>query len=215
MDYTIFYKQNLPVDHEWPPDNQWDIFISAHNLSERYNKVFEKVRANDKYWLVFEEYGYCCISSPGENYYHFSGNNEATYIKEFFRHYKIDLCNKRICIDMTGFIRPHLMFLIKYLHYNNITKFDALYSEPDHYIDKEETVFTQVVRDVDPVKGFQGIYQPDTSNDLLIIGAGYDNELIAHVANKKNSASKKKLNIWLTFSASRFLSRKYSKSSQS
>jgi hypothetical protein len=40
------------------------------------------------------------------------------------------------------------------------------------------------------VVGFEGEVNNDTSNDLLIIGAGYEHELIADVADEKDKARK-------------------------
>ncbi len=192
IDYTILYKEVLPIDGEWISDNYWDIFISAYNLSERVKKVFNKVKCGEKLWIIFPEYEFGCLSLPGNEGYYLLRNDEAEFIKTFFDDNKIELTGKKICIDMTGFIRPYLMFLIRWLHHKGLKRIDVLYSEPDYYRNKEETRFSdEVVTQVRQVEGFKGVHSPDNSNDLLIIGAGYDNKLIAQVANNKKSASKK------------------------
>jgi hypothetical protein len=43
------------------------------------------------------------------------------------------------------------------------------------------------------VGGFEGTHLPDTSNDVLVIGAGYDHVLISHVAEYKENARKVQL----------------------
>jgi hypothetical protein len=88
-------------------------------------------------------------------------------------------------------MRHHLLILIRHLVELGVHKFDALYSEPLQYAKKEKTVFSDgEVREVKQIPGFEGNHNPDTSNDLLIIGAGYDHPLIAHAAEFKSNAKK-------------------------
>jgi hypothetical protein len=72
-----------------------------------------------------------------------------------------------------------------------IRKVDVLYSEPSYYLKKEETQFSGgIVTEVRQVAGFEGVHVPDTSSDILVIGVGYDNELIAQAAQSKDQAKK-------------------------
>lgn len=97
----------------------------------------------------------------------------------------------RVCIDITGFIRPHLIFMICWLHGSGVKTFDAIYSEPSQYLKKEDTTFSDgKVTTIRQVKGFEGQHSPDLSNDILIIGSGYDDILISQVAENKNNAKK-------------------------
>jgi hypothetical protein len=88
-------------------------------------------------------------------------------------------------------MRPHLLVMLKYLTLNGVKRFDAIYSEPLRYAKKEKTRFSdEVVVEVRQVSGYEGNHSPDTSKDLLVIGAGYDHVLIAHAAEYKESARK-------------------------
>jgi len=80
---------------------------------------------------------------------------------------------------------------MKRLMEQGIRRFDALYSEPVAYADREETRFSdEVVEQVRQVAGFEGNHSTDVSRDVLIIGSGYDHELIARVAESKDQARK-------------------------
>jgi hypothetical protein len=70
----------------------------------------------------------------------------------------------------------------------------GVYSDPVHYTKQEKTEFSKgPVVDVRQVAGFEGIHVPETHNDLVIIGAGYDDELIRRVAEHKANARKVQL----------------------
>ena len=36
IDYTIFYKRELPVNEPWPKEEAWDVFISAYVPGKPY-----------------------------------------------------------------------------------------------------------------------------------------------------------------------------------
>ena len=66
----------------------------------------------------------------------------------------------------------------------------SIYSEPDYYEERAKTSFsTSAINGVDPVMGFAGVHNP-TKGDILIIAAGYEEDCIRHVAEKKNHAKK-------------------------
>ena len=167
--------------------------MSAYNPSERVTAVFEKAQASEKHWLVHKEYNYLQTQYPQGSVFVSDSDNEADYILEFVasKLEKIDLSAARICIDITGFMRPHVMFLIRYLVRRGVKKFDAIYSEPSFYALKERTEFSLgSVNAVRQVAGFEGFVNADTSRDLLVIGAGYETHLIAEVAEDKEKAQK-------------------------
>ncbi len=59
------------------------------------------------------------------------------------------------------------------------------------YSKREKTQFSnEVVAEVRQIAGFEGVHNPETSNDYLVIGAGYDHQLIAQVAESKDSSKK-------------------------
>jgi hypothetical protein len=84
------------------------------------------------------------------------------------------------------------MFLMRWLRGVGVKKFDVLYTDPVRYVHEENTEFTQgPVIEVRQVAGYEGQHVPESGYaDLLLIGAGYDHELIKRVAEHKASARK-------------------------
>ncbi|MCC7210310.1 MAG: hypothetical protein E3K40_15030 [Candidatus Brocadia sp.] len=190
-DYTIYYKTQLPIEQDWPVSCEWDVFISAFNSTDRVNHVFKKVPSAEKHWLIIPDYEYKTTEYPSGRVFAPNFNREADFILAYTNDSKLDVINKRVCVDITGFIKPYMLFLIKWLFDQKMRVVDVLYSEPGRYKKKEETKFSdEDVTEVRQIQGYEGAHVTDTSNDLLIIGAGYDHELIAHVAESKGSARK-------------------------
>jgi hypothetical protein len=191
LKYEFCYKESWDFSSTWQV-NGWDVFISAFNSSERVRNVFDQVSAGAKHWFISPEYGYRSDElPPAEQCFVGDGNDEGASIVEFAGQLNCDLSKSRVCVDTTGFMRHHLLILIRHLVELGVHKFDALYSEPLQYAKKEKTVFSDgEVREVKQIPGFEGNHNPDTSNDLLIIGAGYDHPLIAHAAEFKSNAKK-------------------------
>jgi hypothetical protein len=185
IDYSIFYKERLRLTSA----HTWDIFISAFNSTERVQHVFKKISAKEKHWLVHPEYGYEPVEHPNQAFAP-ERCNEADFIKQFFETIGVNFTEDKICIDITGFMRPQLLFLLLFLKHNGCKKFDAIYSEPRHYTKKEKTSFSDNVTEVRQVAGFEGCHAVDKSNDILVIGTGYDHSLIAHAAENKDKARK-------------------------
>ncbi|MDB2463120.1 hypothetical protein N9W61_03370 [Algibacter sp.] len=71
-----------------------------------------------------------------------------------------------------------------------IKKINIIYSDPETYIKKENTNFSDSFLDVKQIVGCQGNHNPNTDNDVLIIGAGYDDKRISDVAINKANAMK-------------------------
>ena len=169
----------------------WDVFISAFNDSERVRTVFTQVRATCKYWLILPEYGYRSEELPGGN---------VLVAADSFREDEAivatlgDILDKlknatSICIDVTGMMRPHILFLMYYLKQFDINRIDMVYTEPLHYRRKEDTSFaSEDVTEVRQVAGYEGNHSADMSADVLIIGVGYDHHLISHVIESKAGA---------------------------
>lgn len=195
-DYTIYYKDTLPIDGDWPPGNEWDLFVSAFTSARRVRRVFDKVNATEKHWLVFPEYGYDATDLPTTGHvFAPSVRDEAEYVREFWSSLSGNPQGGRICIDITGFIRPHLCFLVRWLVACGIRRFDAIYTEPSHYVAREETKFSDgPVIEVRQIRGFEGIHQTEAvdseTKDALIINVGYDDRLITQVAEAKESSRK-------------------------
>ena len=130
IDYSIYYKSSFPFHSDWPTRCRWDILISAFTSSERVLSVFDKATATSKHWIVFREYGYAVSQYPRNNYYVAQSNIESEIIPEFWSSLPVGTESRSICIDITGFIRPHLLFLVRWLAQMGILRFDAIYSEP-------------------------------------------------------------------------------------
>ena len=191
IDYNIFYKSVLPGDGEWGPEARWHTFISAFTSADRVRRVFKKAVADEKRWIVFPEYGYEKDKLPEGAFCVDKGKTEAEGIQSFWESLEPGIENKEICVDITGFIRPYLIFLVRWLMEMNVQRFDAVYSEPDHYREREETSFSgESVKVVRQIAGYEGNHKPETSNDVLIINVGYDHQLISHVAENKDQANK-------------------------
>lgn len=193
LDYGAFFRSELPTDQVWNA-TKWDVFISAFNSSERVKLVFDKVAATNKFWLIHNEYGYksgelpsgMCLTSPE--------NEEAAFVISIFDQIKNKIAKEikdvSICVDITGFMRPHLLFLVVFLKNIGIEQFDIIYSEPQRYAKKEQTTFSVGSILVRQVAGFEGVNSPNQSDDFLIIGSGYDHRLIKAVAEQKDKADK-------------------------
>jgi hypothetical protein len=190
-DYSICYKKSWNADSAWP-DVEWDIFLSAFNSSDRVRTSFHKAHAKQKHWFISPEYGYDVSELPrNDRCFIVNGHTEAELVGSYFSQASLSLGDARFCIDITGFMRPHLLVLLKYLSLSGVKQFDAIYSEPLRYADKEKTQFSdETVVEVRQIAGFEGNHIPDTSNDVLIIGSGYDHVLIAHAAESKENARK-------------------------
>jgi hypothetical protein len=175
IDYTIFYKSTLPVDSAWGSNDRWDLYISAYTAAERLRHVYERVNASDKWWLIFPEYCFSQSEFPKGNVFAGTSKDEANFIREFWAELPRKAAEGRICVDITGFIRPYLMFLLRWFVEQKVRKFDAIYSEPIAYAKREETKFSdEVVEQVRQVAGFEGNHLTDISHDVLIIGSGYN-----------------------------------------
>ena len=175
------------------PVGTWDLFISAFNPSDRVSLMYGRVQATHKIWLIHPEYDLAPNELPKLGQRYDPGTRREV---EFFQDFRAalpisDLKGCRISIDITGFMRPHMLFLINWLERNGVRQVDVFYSEPISYSDGEETQFSKgSIEGVRQVAGYEGIANRDDSNDLLIIGVGYDDRLIAEVAESKDKATK-------------------------
>ena len=194
FDFGVLYKAESAPDGPFGVDDRWDLFISAYTCSDRAKRLYERVVARKKSWLVFSEYGFSAAEYPTEPYFAAGVRDEAEYVRCFWDTLGGDAQKLRICIDTTGFIRPYLIFLVRWLYDHGVRRFHAMYAEPDHYKKRERTAFSgDEIREVRQVAGFEGIHIPDNSHDVLILGLGYDDHLISAVAEDENKARKVQL----------------------
>lgn len=194
-DYGIFYQQDLSRPEDWAALPKWDVFLSSFNKSERLRSVYDTVAATNKLWLVHSEYNLGPGDLPSEANFAPDASDESSFVLSVMAHlqaaYQFDPLLHSCCIDITGLMRPHLMFLVRYLAHIGVRKFHAIYAEPIRYTKKEKTTFSAgTISEVRPVQGFEGSPEGDTSHDLLIIGMGYDDRMLHEVADDKDKADK-------------------------
>lgn len=190
MEYSHYYKDGISLDDLG--NGNWDVLISAHNLTERVLAVFQAASAHEKHWICHSEYGLSADVAP-EEAFRCDAVREDEFILQFFedRFHGKSLENANICVDITGFMRPHLLYLMHYFSAMGVRGFDALYAEPGHYKKLDDTPFAaEQVYSVRQVAGFEGAMNNRTDNDLLIINAGFEDKLTAEVAEDKDKAEK-------------------------
>lgn len=193
-DFTIFYKDRLSIDDISSLDN-WDLMLSAYRTSERVKRVFGETPANKKIWISLPEYALGEEVMPQENIFRATQDSEATLFHDLREFLGDDLStDTRLCVDITGFVGHYVVYLLKWLQHLGVRKFDALYAEPATYNARADTRFSdEVVVDVRQIDGFEGVHTTSTESDLLVVGAGYDNQLIDEVASKKDCARKRQI----------------------
>ena len=191
MDYSIFYTHLVDDDRPIAED-PYDVLIAGYNKSDRVRNVFDRVRAHRKIWVIHREYRFVREDLPTDGEIYECGSpDESQFWGELIKSLQFRGERARLCIDITGIVVPYMMFLIAALARRGMKSFDCLYSEPISYLRREETVFSSGhIEEVRPVAGFTGFVDPDTSGDLLIIGAGYEDRLISEVAQHKDASRK-------------------------
>lgn len=181
MDFSYYYMEEVKdVDQL-----HYDVFISAFDGCERTSLPFGKVKSDEKHWMVFPQYEQSKDSLP-ESFLFSDKLTESEYVLEVIS--KIDLKNKSICIDCTGFLIPHLVFLIQLLKRAGINKYDIIYSEPASYKRGEETEFTRNVNEPRPIEGYSTSAKKVNGNDALIIFSGFNDSLVTSVARNKSKS---------------------------
>ncbi|WP_162919511.1 hypothetical protein [Malaciobacter mytili] len=174
----------------------YDLFISGYTEETMVRSVYDKVDSIKKVWLIFPDYHLTSIPSEENFTETISIDNtylESTFTNNFFTNYSLDkYIDKKICIDITGFIKPYIFSLIRLFKENNFKNIDIIYSEPKYYKDKEKTKFSSQILSVRAINFFNSS-NPDTSKDMLIINAGYDINLISSVIERYSSIKQKKL----------------------
>lgn len=169
----------------------WDIFISAFNGSARVQSAFSAARAVRKLWVALPEYGYEISECPAVDCLCIAaGSNEAEVAEEISMHAGISLgTSAKICVDMTGFMRPHILSIVRLFADLGIARYYMMYTEPDQYIRKEHTPFSgEDVTCVRQVIGYEGVHNDDVSRDFMILGMGYDDGLVSRVVGDKDGA---------------------------
>lgn len=172
-----------------PEEYKCDVLVSGFNMARRVKSTFERIDAGKKFWLIHNEYSFEDRDLPSDGTLLTSSERtEADFIIEAFAPLEPMNPTTRLCIDVTGLMRPHLIFLMKFLKVRGIMKFDFVYTEPSQYHRKADTVFASDVFEVRQVNGFEGVHTADNRDDILIVGAGYDHDLVSQAIAHKSSA---------------------------
>jgi hypothetical protein len=190
IDFTYFYKQKyLNVDAI--RSLNYDILISTFNRTERVRDIFEITNAQEKYVLVLPEYNGDIFIPSNRTIQIPVLYSDYSQLTKFLETLKLDE-NTKLCIDITGFIIPHMLFAIRYLQKRKkIKQINIIYTEPQKYTNEENTDFSDFFHDVAQVLGFGGSPNPIVDNDLLIIASGYDDSRITDIASKKKHVKNK------------------------
>lgn len=190
MDYSLFYRRDIDVSRIEVELPHFDVLISAYNTSDRVREVFAAVPATRKLWLMHPEY---CFEPESldlhEEMIWPPSRNEIVQVDSLLAAIG-PLEGLSICVDVTGFMRHVLIFLVAKLEYLAVREFTALYSEPLAYKKREDTPFSTTTSEkVGPIAGLRGRNRSSSADqvtDHLIISVGYDHKLIAQVADFKN-----------------------------
>lgn len=187
-DYSAFTRVRLSPDSF--SDRSFDVFVSAFNDSERVTSTFELADAAEKRWIAHTEYGYAAEELPADNCWRADPNDsEFEAWERYFEEHPIDPA-ARLAVDITGMMRPHLLLLPLVLKRIGFERATFVYSDPHSYKSGQATTFTKgPVERVAVVPGFGGSHLTGIdARDCLIIGAGYDHELVKAAAESKRNA---------------------------
>lgn len=199
--YDLFYYDNCKnINTLKDITDTYDLFISAYNKETMVLDVYKNIIANKKIWLIFPDYEEINLDEIEAEYYYNEHLNvemsdlEMEYINSFIDYINlIDFNTKNICIDITGFVKPYMIYLLSILQDLGFSNIDIIYSEPNSYENKEETEFSKKeIIDTRSVNGFD-IRPKEGLNDLFIINAGYDSKLTIEMASFKKEVKKREI----------------------
>lgn len=197
MNYTHLYKEkydNLKNFNECT-SKKYDLFISAYNESDRVKKVYENIESPNKHWLILPEYQFENIELSELDHPVFDFTNKSDYdeddiILEYYENNIELIHNSNIAIDITGMLRPYIVYFLRLFQNKGITKIHFIYSEPYEYKKKEETEFSLDYFKIREIKGCLGSHNPETNQDILFLGSGYDFNRMIAIAKEKKEAKK-------------------------
>lgn len=187
MDFTYLYKHSFSSLEEFSSSKEYDYYISSFINSDRILLPPTKINAKKKIWIVTKEEENNKLLNDQHK---IIINSDENYDIMMQMVDDINVQDKEICIDATGFLIPDLLFLIRYLNSKGIEHLDIIYTEPLKYKKAEDTQFSDNFYEVKQIIGMSGVHVSKMNNDMLIIAAGYDHSRIVDVANKKKTAKK-------------------------
>lgn len=180
IDFSIFYSEQIKS----LADKQFDLYISAFDGCPRTVQPFNESCAKRKVFLSFPQQEH---RKAEIQLYSNDNTREDLYIQQLFKDIPIDR-KTRICIDCTGFLIPHLIYIIGYLYKLGTKTIHIVYNEPEQYINKENTIFSKTVYAPTPIHGFEAITSNIGVDEILIIETGFQSDLIREVIRSKSKA---------------------------
>jgi hypothetical protein len=195
MNYSFFYKNKFNISQINSEVKKYDLLISAYNESDRVKELYKNINATNKHWLILPEYQFDDIEIQGieKEFFDYSEKNdldEDQIITDYFFQNESLILSSSVVIDITGMLRPYIVYLVRLLHAKKITKIDFVYSEPYEYLNKEDTEFSLDYSRIREIKGCLGSHNPETNNDILFLGSGYDYDKMIVIAKEKKEAKK-------------------------
>lgn len=188
IDFLVFDKKSLELNEV--AKDSFDIFFSAYNSSGRVKSMFGKVKAAKKIWILHPEYGFSDAEVVKISRINVYDVVNLSKIQDFIAYVdKIgDLTNLKLCIDITGFMRPALVNFLIVLMKKNVKMIDCIYSEPNRYANHDDTVFSE--KSSGNLEYISGAYNKISSekSDILIMSIGYDQKLISEMVHRKDDA---------------------------
>ena len=164
--------------------NQYDLFISAYTEEDIVLTTYDNIKSKEKLWLIFPEYSLNLKKITGKIFnpnINDENTKEADYIKELYSNYISKNINKKICIDITGFNKPYLIYMIIFFKENNLKIIDFIYTEPQRYTKENQTEFSKNSIKIRDIITFDESFQSRGENDLYIINIGYDSRLVKKI----------------------------------
>ncbi len=87
-------------------------------------------------------------------------------------------------------LRPQIAILLRLVEHKGVVQFDAIYSQPANYSQREQTRFSSgEVSDVREITGFEGTNMPG-AYEVLIVAPGFDAALLREVFSHKARAAR-------------------------
>ncbi len=183
MDYSYFKKTRYRSIEDLR-GLEYDCLISTYVESERVKAPSQYISSKEKWWVLEDDNASGDFIGSARTF-RITDESDGGIAKEL-----IEKCYNRLCVDITGFVIPQLLILLRFLQIKGIRSFDVIYTEPNQYKEGEETQFTETPICVKQILGYSGMHISDMSNDLLVVAAGYDHSRIIEVATEKKSAKK-------------------------
>ncbi len=184
MDFSYFKKTRFDNVADLVNLPKYDCLLSTYVESDRVLEPSKCIPCKERWW-VLEDDNEGGVPIENALTFRITEDSDGGIAKKL-----VDKGYRSLCVDMTGFVIPQLLVLLRFLQINGLLSFDVIYTEPNQYKEGEETQFTEAPIYVKQILGYAGMHTSDMSNDYLVVAAGYDHSRIIEVATEKKSAKK-------------------------